>query len=126
MEQHIKTLLDEYAGHSKVCCYNYDCEIEANRAKERIEKELEAKIKQDSYYKGYEEGQNSKYSDLTFMMDEDTKNLVFSIRKEVVEEIQKGVDIYKVPKELVRVNKLKADYIYVYDLNTFILNKLTN
>lgn len=59
-------------------------------------------------------------------VDEIIKELEASIRKEVVEEIQKGVDIYKVPKELVRVNKLKADYIYVYDLNTFILNKLTN
>lgn len=59
-EMTTKELVEEYAGHSKVCCYNYDCEIKANREKERIIKELEAKIKQDSYYKGYEEGQNSK------------------------------------------------------------------
>jgi hypothetical protein len=42
---------------------------------------------------------------------------------EQIEEIKKGVEDYKVPKEW-KANKVGSDYIFVYDLYHFVLSQI--
>lgn len=62
-------------------------------------KEEGRKMKGSSWREGYEQG-----------------------KREEQEKIIKGVEDYKIPKEATRLNKLGADYIFVYDLKLLLTN----
>ena len=61
------------------------------------------------------------------------KNFISSYKKIWEEEekirlikiVEEGIEKYKVPKEAKKINQTGSDYIFVYDLKTFILAKLT-
>lgn len=44
-------------------------------------------------------------------------------RNKIKEKLLKWVEEYKIPKEI-KANKLWADYIFVYDLKTFVISSL--
>lgn len=44
--------------------------------------------------------------------------------EEIVGEIENKIEQYKIAKEAKKVNKLGTDYIFIYDLKTFIINKI--
>lgn len=79
----------------------------------KLNEDIEWQPRVDDYQFGYNTARQDCISALPKILEE--------IKREILE----GVENYKVAKEMTKINKLGADYIYVYDLKTFVLSLLS-
>ena len=81
--------------------------------------EVEAAAEQRAYEEGYVKGQKNAFG-------VDRERVKNEGKKQAVEEIMKIAENAKVAKEAVKINKLGADYIYLYDLKKDIKKYLSD